>query len=336
MEMRHFDASHDDKTILPILRECRKINPALYLYASPWSPPGWMKTSGQLQGGWMREQYIDAFALYYLKFLQYYEKAGVRLNGLTPQNESETDQVSRMPACLWQPELEARFALKMRELLDANGFKDLKIWLMDHNFIMWRRAAFEMSLPGVKEACAGIAWHPYEGHPEAVRWFSELYPECENHWTEGNTIPIELSTGFRPHYSVGDYAAGFIQGINCGCQSITLWNMALDEAGYPNIGPFSCTGVVEVSRDGKHIRRSDEYYALQHFSRFVKRGAKRLVTDRTNTPRNFEAAAFVQPDGSRTLLIANTEKYDSDLTIRDGEKSIPVHVLRESVNAVIL
>jgi len=111
MEMRHFDASHDDVHILPILRSCRKYNPDLFLYASPWSPPGWMKTSGKAQGGWMRQKYIDAYALYYLKFLQHYEKAGIKLNGLTAQNETETDQVGKMPACLWHPELEMQFVL---------------------------------------------------------------------------------------------------------------------------------------------------------------------------------------------------------------------------------
>jgi len=76
MEMRRFDASHDDVHILPILRSCRKHNPDLFLYASPWSPPGWMKTSGKAQGGWMRQKYIDAYALYYLKFPATLRKSG--------------------------------------------------------------------------------------------------------------------------------------------------------------------------------------------------------------------------------------------------------------------
>lgn len=336
LEMRHFDASHDDAQILPVLRSCRKHNPDLFLYASPWSPPGWMKTSGQAQGGWMRHKYIGAYALYYLKFLQHYEKAGVRINGLTPQNETETDQVSRMPACLWHPELEMSFVLEMRKLLDDNGFRDLKIWLLDHNFIMWRRAVFQMDDPEVKASCAGIAWHPYEGHPQMVSWFRDRHPESENHWTEGGVVPIDLSTGFKKEYSIGDLAAGFIQVINSGCQSITVWNLALDEKGYPNVGPFNCRGTVEISRDGKTVRRSDEYYTLLHFTKYVKRGARRIALEEKALPRNFEAAAFKNPDGGRVVLIANTERCDSDLVIRDGDRDIPVHVLRESVNTVVL
>jgi glucosylceramidase len=336
MEMRHFDASHDDVQILPILRLCRKYNPDLYLYSSPWSPPCWMKTPGRAQGGWMRQKYIDAYALYYLKFLQYYEKAGVRLNGLTPQNETETDQVSKMPACLWHPEIEMEFAVKMRKLLDENGFKDLKIWLLDHNFIMWRRAIFQMDAPEVKSACAGIAWHPYEGHPEMITWFRNKHPECENHWTEGGVVPIDLVTGFSKKFSIGDIAAGFIKAINNGCQSITVWNLALDPAGYPNIGPFNCKGTIEIDRDGTFVRRSDEYYTLLHFSRYIKRGAKRIMLEPVALPRNFEVSGFVNPDGSKVLFVANTETYDSDLIIRDKDKDIPLRVLRESMNTVFL
>ena len=336
MEMRYFDASHDDEVILPILRSCRKYNPDLYLYASPWSPPGWMKTSGRARGGWMRQKYVDAYALYYLKFLQHYEKAGVRLNGLTTQNETETDQVSKMPACLWHPEMEMQFALKMRGLLDGNGFKDLKIWLLDHNLIMWRRAIFQMDDPEVKAACAGIAWHPYEGHPEMVSWFRDKHPECENHWTEGGVVPIDLVLGSTKHFSIGDIAAGFLQAINNGCQSITVWNLALDPAGYPNIGPFNCKGTVEISRDGKSVRHTDEYYTLLHFSRYIKRGSRLLMLERKNIPRTFELTGFVNPDGSRVLFIANTETFDTELIIREKDKNITVPVPRESVSTVIM
>ena len=336
MEMRHFDASHDDVHILPVLRSCRKINPDLYLYASPWSPPGWMKTSGRLQGGWMRQKYIDAYALYYLKFLQYYKNAGVNLNGLTPQNETETDQVSKMPACLWHPEIEMEFSLKMRKLLDENGFKDLKIWILDHNLIMWRRAIFQMDDPKVKAACAGIAWHPYEGHPEMMTWFRDKHPDCENHWTEGGVLPIDLISGFRKQYGIGDIAQGFIQAINNGCQSITVWNLVLNPAGFPTIGPFNCKGTVEIDDNGNLVRRSDEYYTLLHFSKYIKRGASRILLEEKALPRNFDAAAFANPDGSRVIFVSNTESYDSDLIIRDKDREIVLRVPRQSVNTVIL
>jgi glucosylceramidase len=336
MEMKHFDASHDDICIIPVIRQAREINPALFLYGSPWSPPGWMKTSGILQGGWMRRMYIKAYALYYLKFLQHYRNAGIVINGLTPQNESETDQVGRMPACLWHPELEMEFAVEMRRLLDENGFRDLKIWLMDHNFIMWRRACFQMDDPEVRKAAAGIAWHPYEGHPEMIEWFRNLHPECENHWTEGNIVPIDLAAAGGKTFNMGETAAGFIRGINSGCQSITIWNLALDPQGYPNIGPFNCRGIVEIERDGSGWTYSADYHVLVQFSKFIKRGARRLKTESPGMTRNFELAAFQNPGGERVVLIANTETHDSDLALHDRGKTIPLRILRESVSTVLL
>ena len=335
-EMRHFDASHDDADILPVLRAAREYNPDLFLFSSPWSPPGWMKTSGQMQGGFMRQKYIKAYALYYLKFLQYYLKNGVRINGLTPQNESETDQVSRMPACIWHPELEMEFSLEMRKLLDENGFEDVKIWLMDHNFIMWRRAVFQMSNPDVRKACAGIAWHPYEGHPEMVDWFRREYPDAENHWTEGTVVPIDLSSIRNLDMSMGRLAEGFLQCIAHGIQSITLWNLALDSEGYPTIGPFDCRGVFEISRDGKSAVPSMEYHVMLHFTKYIKRGARRIILAPNAMPRNFSIEAFENPDGQIVAVVSNTEKHDSDFTLRVNGMCIPLHILRQSVNTIIL
>jgi glucosylceramidase len=335
MEMRHFDASHDDEAILPILKAIRNINPDLFLLASPWSPPGWMKTSGVLQGGWMRQKYIKAFALYYLKFLQHYKKAGLVLDALTVQNESETDQIGKMPACLWHPEFEMEAVLELRTLLDENGFSALKIWLMDHNFNMWRRACFQMDDPKVKQASAGIAWHPYEGYPQMVNWFRREHPECENHWTEGNVVPIDLVTGYNRTFSIGDMAAGFLQCLCNGIQSITLWNLALDPVGYPTIGPFACKGTVEIGKDGE-VRYSPEYYTLLHFSKFIKRGALRIELDAEDLPGNIEAAAFVNPDGGRVVIASNTNKFDSEFILRDGQRDFRVPLLRESVSTIVV
>lgn len=335
-EMKHFDASHDAAQILPVLRKAREINPELFLFSSPWSPPGWMKSSGQMQGGWMLEKYITAYALYYLRFLQYYREQGVRINALTPQNESETDQVGRMPACLWHPELEMKFSKEMRRLLDENDFEDVKIWLMDHNFIMWRRACFELSDEETRAACAGIAWHPYEGSPEMMDWVRRQFPESEHHWTEGEGInSLWSNPTYEKELSMGEIANSFIQAIQNGCQSITVWNVALDEAGCPNIGPFDCRGTVEIRREDGHIHYSNEFYTLSHFSKYVKRGARRIKVDSIAIPRRLSVAAFQNPDGSKVAIAANTSGFDDNLNLVCGEQSVLLRLPRESVSTVL-
>ena len=344
MTMEHFDASHDDKTIIPVVKKAREYNPDLYLYSSPWSPPGWMKTSYQMQGGWMRDKYVDAYALYYLKFLQHYLKAGIRINALTPQNETETDQVSRMPACYWHPDIEMHFAKAMRKLLDQNEFEDVKIWLMDHNFIMWHRVAYEFDDEETKAAAAGVAWHPYEGDVESVTVFRKQHPECENHWTEGDNIPFLMNpsgTANAPGVAMNKdryamYGQAFIEAMNNGIQSITLWNLALDQEGYPNVGPFRCRGSVEISRDLKSIKFAQDYDTLRHFSRFVKRGARRIVMDTSAVPAHFHLCAFENPDGQKVVIISNTQTFDSALHLTVDGKDIPLWILRESINTVVL
>ena len=108
-ELTRFSIEHDREYILPILRQARVVNPDLFLFSSPWSPPGWMKFNGSMLGGSMRNHYLAAYAKYYLKFLKAYAAEQVPAQALTSQNEVDTDQDGRMPACIWPQEYEIQF-----------------------------------------------------------------------------------------------------------------------------------------------------------------------------------------------------------------------------------
>jgi glucosylceramidase len=110
-----------------MIKEILAINPELYLFASPWSPPYWMKTGGSMCGGYMREQYLDCYADYLIKFIKAYAAHGIKVSALTPQNEPDTRQYGKMAACVWHPELEARFIGILRERLVKNGL-EVMIW----------------------------------------------------------------------------------------------------------------------------------------------------------------------------------------------------------------
>ena len=108
-DLTRFSIDHDREYILPMLRQARQVNPDLFLFSTPWSPPGWMKFNNSMLGGSMRNYYFAAYAKYYLKFLQAYAAEGVPVQALTSQNEVDTDQDGRMPACLWGQEYEIQF-----------------------------------------------------------------------------------------------------------------------------------------------------------------------------------------------------------------------------------
>src|SRR5437879_1544751 len=135
----------------------------LFLFSSPWSPPGWMKANGSMLGGSMRRAYMRSYANYFVKFLQGYEAEGVPVQAVTVQNEVDTDQDGRMPACIWPQEYEADFVRQnLGPVFQSNGIKT-QIWLIDHNYNLWGRAIGELETADVRKYANSIAWHGYVG-----------------------------------------------------------------------------------------------------------------------------------------------------------------------------
>jgi glucosylceramidase len=134
-----------------MLREARKANPDLFLFSSPWSPPGWMKPNGSMLGGCMHRKSMPAYANYFVKFLQAYKAEGVPVQAVTVQNEVDTEQDGRMPACSWPMEYEVDFVRQfLGPALEKNSIFT-QIWIIDHNYNLWGRALGELSMqsPGM-------------------------------------------------------------------------------------------------------------------------------------------------------------------------------------------
>jgi len=298
-EMQRFSIEHDKTYVLPTLREARKENPDLFLFSSPWSPPGWMKTGGSMLGGTIRQRYFQPYAEYFLKFVQSYAAEGVPIQAVSVQNEVDTDQDGRMPACCWPQEYEIGFVSQhLGPLYEKNGITT-KIWILDHNYNLWGRAICELDDTGLRKYCNSVAWHGYVGHADMMSKVHEAHPDAQMYWTEGG-----------PDYTSPDYATDwakwgltFTAALRNWCQGITGWNLALDEKGRPNIGPFPCGGVVTINSQTKEITQSGQYWAFSHFSRAVKRGAKRIES--SSGLKGIEQVAFENPDGKKVLLVTN-------------------------------
>src|SRR6202035_3083122 len=146
-ELSKFSVEHDRAYILPSLRSARQVNPGLFLFSSPWSPPGWMKAGGTMLGGSMRKKYFAPYAEYFVKFLQGYSAEGVKIDAVTVQNEVDTDQDGRMPAALWGQEYEIEFVKKFLGPAFERAGLDTKIWILDHNYDLMGRAMDELNDP---------------------------------------------------------------------------------------------------------------------------------------------------------------------------------------------
>ena len=298
-DLTRFSIEHDREYILPMLRLARQVNPDLFLFASPWSPPGWMKFNGTMLGGSMRRHSLPVYARYFLKFLQGYAAEGVPVQAVTPQNEVDTDQDGAMPACIWAQEYEIEFVSShLGPLLESSGMP-VKIWIVDHNYNLWGRVMDELEDDQLRKYCNAVAWHGYAGSPEMMSKVQEAFPGVEMYWTEGG--PDYKDPGYMTDWC--KWGATFSAILRNGCRSITAWNLALDEVGRPNIGPFSCGGVVTINSQTKEITRSGMFWAIDHFSRVIRRGARRF--DSQSTPADFQHVALENPDGQQVLVVTN-------------------------------
>ncbi|MGP0020545.1 MAG: glycoside hydrolase family 30 protein [Candidatus Sulfotelmatobacter sp.] len=326
-DLKRFSIDHDRPYFLPALRQARKENPDLFLFSSPWSPPGWMKAGGSMLGGSMRQKYFDSYANYFLKFLQAYASEGVSIQAVTSQNEVDTDQDGRMPACLWGQEYEIGFVKNhLGPLLKANNIPT-KIWLLDHNYNLWGRATCELDDPDLRKYANAIAWHGYVGEAEMMSKVHDAHPDAQMYWTEGG--PDINSPRYATDWS--DWGHTFTEALRNWCQSLTGWNLALDEKGRPNIGPFPCGGLVTIHSQTKEITRSGQYWAFAHFSRLIRRGARRFESRATLPQVNHLACE--NPDGQKVLVLTNAAAARS-IVLQMGASAVDVPLAADSITTL--
>ena len=304
-DLKKFSIDHDKAYILPVLRDARKLNPELFLFSSPWSPPGWMKPNGSMLGGAMSKLNFEPYARYFLKFLEGYKAEGVSIDAVTVQNETDAEQDGHMPACLWAQEQEIDFVQNHLGPALRKAGSPTKIWILDHNYSLWGRAIDELSVPEASEYIDGIAWHGYVGEPSAMTRVHDAFPQKSAYWTEGG--PDIALPDYQTDYT--KWAETFNAVVRNWARSITSWNLALDEKGKPNIGPFSCGGVITVDNATRKVTRSGQYWAFAHYCKHVRRGARVFQTDGVGggqgTANPVSHTGFRNPDGSFVVVLAN-------------------------------
>ena len=330
-DVQRFSINHDKAYILPQLRTARKYNPSLFLFASPWSPPGWMKANGTMLGGSLKPKNFPAYAKYLVKFLQSYQTEGVPVDAISPQNEVDTDQDGRMPACVWAQEHEIVFVSQhLGPALEQNKIPT-KIWLLDHNFNLWGRVMNELENPLVSRYADGVAWHPYVGSVTAVSRVHDQFPDKNMYWTEGDfeaTFSLAGSMTFgagapggagpepvggagspprrdpQSSEAIARAGVGAANAVRNWLKCIIVWNLVLDQNGKPNIGPFNGPGFITIDSKTKEITRSGAYWAMKHYTHAAHRGSKRFDTQ--GGLEGVAHVAFVNPDGAKTVVLSNT------------------------------
>jgi glucosylceramidase len=298
-DLKRFSIDHDREYILPLLRRVREVNPDTLYFASPWSPPGWMKWNKSMLGGAMSRQYLASYAQYLLKYIQSYAAAGVDIHAITAQNEIDTDQHGQMPACVWSQECETEFVAEHLGPLFEKTNTKTQIWILDHNFVYWGRVISELDNPDFRRYANSVAWHAYAGDASMMSKVHAAHPEVDMHYTEGSTDYNDPQ--YRDDWV--KWAGTYTAVLANWCSSAMAWNIATDQNGKPNIGPYPCGGILIVNPRRQEIIRSGQYWALAHFSRAVRRGARRFESQ--SLAANLGHVAFQNPNGQRVLVLTN-------------------------------
>jgi glucosylceramidase len=339
--MQQFSVDHDRAQIIPLLRQALAINPQLKIIATPWSPPAWMKTTGSLIGGRLIDdpRIYQAYALYFVKFIEAYRAAGVPVYAVTLQNEPQNRNPNGYPGMDLPVAQEAKLIEALGPALRRAGLHT-ELFGYDHNWSEHPNDVastppgedpevnypFDLLGTSAGKWLAGTAFHCYSGDPFRQTELHNAFPDKQIWFTEcsGSHGPTDPPAQFFSD-TLKWHARNLVLGVtrNWG-QTVVNWNLALDPSGGPhNNGCDTCTGIITVG-PGQTVTRDAEYYTIGHLARFVRPGAMRIASTSFGTTGwngQIMDVAFRNPDGS-TVLVAHNENDDPrSLAVAEGDAS---------------
>ena len=329
LALTNFSIAHDLKYRVPFIKAALATAGRNFtLYASPWSPPAWMKSSqDMLHGGKLKPECAEAWANYYVEFIKAYAKAGIPIWGLTVQNEPLA--VQTWESCIYTGEEERDFLKNhLGPALARAGMGDKKISVWDHNRdLLYERARVVLDDPQAAKYVWGVAFHWYVMDAfENVRRVHEAYPQVNLLFSEGCNYPYETARVNDWHWGE-NYGKSLIEDFNNGAVGWTDWNVLLDEKGGPNhVGNYCYAPIHGDTRTGK-LTYMNSYYYLGHFSKFIRPGARRIIS--STTLDQLLTTAFINPDGKIAIVVMNpgdqAQKFSFYLKGQASATEAPAH-----------
>ena len=316
--LAHFSIQHDESYIIPELKQALALNPNAKITSTPWSPPGWMKTSGSMIGGTLLDNDSSALADYFVKYIQAYEKAGVPIAYVTPQNEPLN--APTWPGMSLTPSQETKLIAQMSQAFAANEIST-SILGWDHN---WDVPSYPESIyndPTTADATVGAGFHIYSGSPIYQTLTHDDYPSKQIYLTEATGGVWQANTQVDFHDALDTWLIDTTRNYANGAM---LWNIALD----PAMGPLNsdtngigeCRGLVTIDPSTGAVTYNPDYYALAQVSKFVKPGAYRIYSN-TFGSGSVDDVAFQNPDGSKVLVAYNDSSSAQTISVADGTQS---------------
>lgn len=326
--LRQFSLAPNQVDLLPVLREALAVNPGLQVMASPWSAPGWMKTTDSLVKGTLKPEHHETFARYLVRYVDAMAAEGVPIFALTLQNEPHFEPPDYPGMRLSPAQRADLIGRHLGPMLERRG-SAVQIVEWDHNWDEPQSPLQVLADPQARRYVSGVGWHCYAGdvaaqsvvhaaHPDKDTWFTECSGgQWKPHWPE--TLPWmarHIVIGATRHWARG----------------VLMWNLALDERHGPRKGGCpDCRGVVTIDSRTGAVTRNLEYYALAHASKFVRPQARRIDAE-PGSRDGLDAVAFRNADdGSIVLVMSNSAPIARSLSVRHGTRRLQYTLPRESL-----
>jgi len=337
-KLEEFSVEKDRAYVLPVLKKVLEINPDLLFFASPWSPPGWMKSTGDMIGGHLLPQCYGVYAEYFVRFIQAYAAEGIPIYAVTPQNEPGVNtrdypMSEWYPSCQWavleDPDTFGTVDHDAMGLLERDFIRDhlgpafkksginAKIWCYDHNLNnLW----YPRNILKDREAAQyvdGTGFHAYSGTPEQMGEFYKEFPEKSVYFTEGS------AGGTGGAMKIMSY-------FRNGSRTYSSWVVMIDYDGLPNNGPFKTKSTcIQPRKDGSGVDYHFEYYTYGQFMKFIKRDAVRIASSEGD--KLFGNVAFRNPDGNIVLVAVNRDRQPIHFFVQCGKKQFRAEMPPKSV-----
>jgi len=345
--MRNFSIDRDRYILIPYIKEALKVRPDLKLWASPWTPPAWMKVNehysqkssgiegtdighnrldsarnmtGNVTGFKMMHGYLQAYALYFSKYVQAYKENGVNIGMIMPQNEIAWTPC--WPSCTWRAEDLAIFVTQYLGPQFESDSLDTQVWFGTVNYPNpnYMRTFFEhKDVPRYVKG-VGVQWTGMR----ALTTIHKEYPQYSYMQTENM-----CGNGENNWTSLEKTWEAVVHCFNNGINSYMYWNMVLDETG-KSAWDWSQNSLVIVDRNARQVRYTDEYYLMKHLSHFVRPGSRVLkVSDDKNV------LAFLTQEGRVAVIIYNHKEEDRSLSLKVGDSKADVLLKAKSINTIV-
>ena len=305
--MEKFSLEAEKVDLIPVLKEILAIDPSLKIMGSPWTAPLWMKTNNASVGGSLKREWFDAYALYFVKYIQAMKAEGITIDAITVQNEPLHG--GNNPSMVMTAADQALFIRQSLGPAFAAAGITTKIIIYDHNADRTDYPLEILNDAGARNYVDGSAFHLYGGSINNLTAVHDAYPTKNLYFTEqwvGG--PGDLAGDLKWH--VENLIIGATRNW---CRNVLEWNLASDPTYDPHTtgGCDRCLGTITI--DGNSVKRNPAWYILAHASKFVRPGSVRVSSTMQG---NFPNVAFQTPEGKKVLIVLNTTDTKRNFNVR--------------------